>query len=52
MRPNIKLTNTQNITTDWPLQIKQREMIFRLQEDSVRREGEIECPKMSLTNNP
>ena len=52
MRPKIKWTNRQNITTDWLLQIKQREMIFRLPEDSGRREGDTECPEMSLTNNP
>ena len=41
----------QNITTDWLLQSKQRVMIFRLQEDGGRREGDIECPAMSLTTN-
>ena len=41
----------QNITTDWLLQSKQRVMIFRLQEDSGRKEGDIECPEMSLTTN-
>ena len=42
----------QNITKDWLLlQSKQRVMIFRLQEDSERREGYIEYPEMSLTPN-
>ena len=41
----------QNITTDWLLQTKQQVMIFRLQEDSGRREGYIEYPEMSLTTN-
>ena len=41
----------QNITKDWRLQTKQRAMIFRLKEDSGRREGHIEWPEMSLTTN-
>ena len=43
--------STKHRPKDWRLQTKQRAMIFRLKEDSGRREGNIEWPEMSLTTN-